>query len=89
METKQTAVQWLIEQIKEYDFSNIKDSENWVIKIPAWVLTEKKEQALQMERDNNIEFAKKCLDNALDLDIRTAHSKVEDYYNETYGGQDE
>ena len=52
-----------------------------------WRLLENKlgEEAKQMERENKIEFAKKCLDKALDLDIRTAHSKVEEYYNETYG----
>jgi len=32
-----------------------------------------------------IEFAKLCLDKALDLDIKTVHSNVEQYYNEIYG----
>ena len=36
--SKQTAVDWLIEQLKEYDFADIKDSENYIIKIPAWIL---------------------------------------------------
>jgi hypothetical protein len=48
--SKQTAVQWLIEQIKEYDFADIKDQENYIIKIPAWVLTEKQEKAESMEK---------------------------------------
>ena len=47
------------------------------------------EEALQMEREQRIDFAKKCLDKALDLDVRTAYSKVEQYYNETYGGNNE
>ncbi len=71
---KQTAVQLLIEQINPYGVSVHQDLF---------------EQALQMERDQNIGFAKKCLDKALDLDVRTAYSKVERYYKETYGGQDE
>ena len=39
----------------------------------------------QVEKEQMITFAKQCLDKALDLDIRTAHSNVEQYYNETYG----
>ena len=42
------------------------------------------EQAKAMEETNMIAFGKHCLNKALDLDIRTAHSKVEQYYNETY-----
>lgn len=48
--SKQTAVEWLIDQLKEYDFADIKDSENYIIKIPAWILTEKQEKAKEMER---------------------------------------
>jgi hypothetical protein len=39
----------------------------------------------QMEKEQKIEFAKHCLDRALDLDIRTAFFNIEQYYNETYG----
>lgn len=46
----ETALDKFIEQIKEYDFSKVTDDENWIIKIPAWVLTEKIEQAKQMEK---------------------------------------
>ncbi len=52
--SKQTAVDWLVEQLKEYDFADIKDSENYIIKIPAWVLTEKQEKAKEMERQQII-----------------------------------
>lgn len=48
--SKQTAVNWIIEQLKEYDFADIKDQENYIIKIPSWVLTEKQEQAEKMEK---------------------------------------
>ena len=40
---------------------------------------------LEMEKEQIIDFAKSNLDKALDLDVRTAYSKVEQYYNETYG----
>lgn len=42
-------------------------------------------QAKQMEKEQKIEFAKHCLDRALDLDIRTAFFNVEEYYKQTYG----
>ena len=48
---KQTAVEWLVEQLKEYDFADIKDTENYIIKIPAWILTEKEDQAKAMEKE--------------------------------------
>jgi len=51
---KQTAVEWLIEQLKEYDWADIKDSQNWVIKIDALVLTAKVEQAKAMEKEQII-----------------------------------
>jgi len=51
---KQTAVDWLIEQLKEYDFADIKDSEYYIIKIPAWILTEKQEKAKEMEKEQII-----------------------------------
>lgn len=46
-----TAVEWLIEQIKEYDFSDIKDTEKYIFKMSTFVLSEKIEQAKQMEKE--------------------------------------
>jgi len=43
-------------------------------------------QAKEIHKKELILFAKKCLDKALDLDVRTAHSKVEEMYTETFGG---
>ena len=43
------------------------------------------QHAKQMERQKMIEFAKHCLDKALDLDVRTAYASVENYYNRNYG----
>jgi len=48
-----TAVEWLVEQLKEYDFADIKDQENYIIKIQSWVLAEKIEQAKEMEKEEN------------------------------------
>ncbi len=75
----QTAVSWLIEQVNGYSYP-IPYNQNIKIDIPKEII----EQAKAMEETNMIAFGKHCLDKALDLDIRTAHSKVEQYYNETY-----
>ena len=75
---KETAVEWLAEQLKEYDFADIKDSENYIIKIPAWILTEKQEQAQEMDKQQKIdaynqgEFNQGC------------NGSAEQYYKETY-----
>lgn len=75
MKKKQTAVELLEQQLKErYSLMNSE---------PLF------EHAKQMEKEQTIEFSKKCLDKALDTDIRTAHLKVEKYYGETYGGNNE
>ena len=73
MEKKQTAVEWLVEQMD--------------IKNPAW-LKEKIQKAKQTEKEQMKEAA---------LDNVTTNEKLrkifeiqfEDFYNETYGGQDE
>jgi hypothetical protein len=53
----------------------------------APVLTEEEIKFFkEMEKERMIQFAKQCLDKALDLDVRTAYLQVEKYYNETYGG---
>jgi hypothetical protein len=43
-----TAVEWLAEQIKEYDFSPRDNT--YLIEIPYWILTEKIQQAKEMEK---------------------------------------
>jgi hypothetical protein len=76
--SKQTAVKLIL---AKFNLLSDNDFKSWMLNYH--------DELIQMERENKIEFAKKCLDKALDLDIRTAHSKVEEYYNQTYGGQDE
>jgi hypothetical protein len=73
--SKQTAVEWLVD---EY----FGGAENCVPNFRHFY-----EQAKQMEKEQKIDFSKRCLDKALDTDIRTAHLKVEQYYGETYGGK--
>ena len=76
---KQSAIEWLFEQMykeprSEYSFA-----------ITGCKVDKMFNQAIAMEKEQIMKFAKTCLDKALDLDIRTAHSQVEKYYNETYG----
>jgi len=47
---QQTAVEWLVEQFKEYDFADVKDTENYIIKMQSFVLTEKLEKAKEMDK---------------------------------------
>ena len=77
--SKQTAVEWFYDKIKSH-FEHDGDLLETLIFTMAI--------AKKMEREQRIDFAKKCLDKSLDLDIRTVHSKVEEYYNKTYGGQE-
>ncbi len=74
MEKKQTAVEWFIEQLKDYDFADIKDNEYYIIKIPTWILKEKEIQALEMEKEQII--------SAYNKSIPFKFGK--EYYNETY-----
>jgi hypothetical protein len=70
MENKQTAVEWLIEQLIP------KDQHEGIIDII--------EEAKEIEKEQSLNFAKHCLDKAKDLDVRTAFFNVEQYYNETF-----
>ena len=69
---EKTAVKWLVEQIE----NNV----HHTIRIPREFF----EQAKDMEKQQMINFSKKCLDKALDLDVKTAYSQVQNYYKETF-----
>jgi hypothetical protein len=77
--SKQTAVEWLVDQFKEYDFSE--DDGMYLIKIPSWLLTEKEDQAKQMEKEQ-IEEA--YVDGQT---ISNAYQGASDYYNTEYGDE--
>ena len=79
---QKTAVEWLVEQLKEYDFADIKDNEYYIIKIPTWILKEKEIQALEME--------KKQIKNAFNKGFSTLkwdkskENKAEQHYDENF-----
>lgn len=74
---QQTAVEWLVEQIKDYDFTDPKTNEYLIFKIPIYSFIEKIEQAKEKEKEQIIN-AWIATDNELQ------RMKAEDYYKQTY-----
>jgi hypothetical protein len=72
MKTKQTAVEWLADNLHYLHSTKWDD-----------IL----EQAKAMEKEQMIDFARLCLNKAKDLDILSAFMNVQQYYLETYGGE--
>lgn len=80
---QQTAVEWFADEILKAAIVFLYNEKNEGKFSLAY--DELLEQAKQIDKEQKIEFAKQCLNKALDTDIRTAYKKVEQYYNETYG----
>ena len=80
---QQTAVDWFADKILKAAIVFLYNEKNEGKFSLAY--DELIEQAKAMEKEQKIEFAKHCLNKALDTDIRTAYSGVEKYYNEIYG----
>jgi hypothetical protein len=74
---KQTAVEWLYEQIK-----NINKVEY------AFSYFEAFEQAKEMEKERTLDFTRNAVRKILDEDRQNPFN-LEQYYNETYGGDNE
>ena len=72
----QSSVEWLLEQLTAIGQLEIPKGGNVV----TMIINESKE----MEKEQKIDFAKYCLNKALDLDVRTSYSQVEKYHNEIY-----
>ena len=69
-ETKQTAVDWLL---NEWPVLNSQ--------LPQWLI----EQAKEMEKEQLIDFAIKCMFNSDDIGSNLRNHFIQKY-NETYGG---
>jgi hypothetical protein len=83
MEKKQTAVEWLVDQFKEYDFSE--DDGMYLIKIPSWLLTEKEEKAKAMHKEEIVKAFDEGQECEYQYHINSAPKyDSESYYNETY-----
>ena len=86
MEKKPSSIEWLVDQFKEYDFWE--EDGMYLIKIPSWLLAEKEEKAKAMHKEE--------IENAFLIRPYTNfacknkyNSGFEQYYNETFGGEDE
>ena len=79
----QTAVEWFIDQIKEYDFTPSSNNEEYVIVMPKWIFDAKRDEAKEMEKQQIIEAVSfgDCRGRV------TTYLTDEQYYNETYGSK--
>ena len=85
MEKKPSSIEWLVDQFKEYDFSE--EDGMYLIKIPSWLLAEKEEKAKAMHKEEIITTWHKGYDNLSPMiDEDNCGDK---YYNETFGGEGE
>lgn len=62
---KQTAVEWLVSELKKYDSAGLKDQSNYVIEMPTHILTELEEQAKEMDNEQK-GYSKEEVDKVLD-----------------------
>jgi hypothetical protein len=89
----QTSVEWLAEQIKEYDYAPITNTDEYAIVIPVWIFKDKLNQAKAMEKEqmisamiytfnqqNTLPYGMEYLSS---LDEMINH--CENYLKETYG----
>jgi hypothetical protein len=75
---KQTALEWLIEQFKEYDFED--SPTMYIMQIPSWVLEKKELQAKEMEKQQIIDAYQQGFNNAYFSDPLIK----EQYYKKTF-----
>jgi hypothetical protein len=76
---KQTAVEWLVSELKKYDSAGLKDQSNYVIEMPTHILTELEEQAKEMEKQQIIDAF-----NVGFKDRGLSFLQGEQYYNKTF-----
>jgi len=50
-----TSIEWLIDQIKEYDFTPPSNNEEYVIVMPKWIFDAKRDEALVMHKQEIID----------------------------------
>jgi len=90
MSKKQTAVEWLYNQLNDYDFTDLKNNDYYEFKIPVYVLKEKIDQAKAIEKEQIIDAVNEGIKQGYEDYIDTEWGRDNDYsseqyYNETYG----
>ena len=78
---KQTAIEWIIEQFKDYDCTPASNNDEYVIVMPQWIFNTKRDEALEMERNQILDAFSA---GASDGFYGESDSNKEQYYNETY-----
>jgi hypothetical protein len=81
--SKQTALQWYIEQCENIKYNPLEKN--------GYTIAKEKitNQALEMEREQNIEFAKNVFANRYNQVFESLDSVANETYNETYGGNND
>jgi hypothetical protein len=83
MSEKQNAVEWLIEQIKEYDFSPRDNT--YLIEIPSWIFKEKIDIAKELEKQQIIDAFEEGKDIEYEYHINDEpRIGAEQYYKEIF-----
>ena len=92
MKKKPSSIEWLVDQFKEYDFSE--EDGMYLIKIPSWLLAEKEEKAKAMHKEEVESAWVIGCDNGYDkacdnITWDEMDNNKYNYYNETFGGDNE
>ena len=86
---KQTAVEWFIEQIKEYDFTPPFNNEEYVIVMPKWIFDAKRDEAKAMHKHEHDKTSEVWFNEGTNVHNGRKYQNFEQYYNEIYGGNNE
>ena len=74
------SIDWLIEQIKEYDFTPPSNNEEYVIVMPKWIFDAKRNESLEMHKQEIID--------AVDSNFTYSNNEYptlgEQYYHKTF-----
>jgi hypothetical protein len=74
-----TSIEWLIEQIKEYDFTPPSNNEEYVILMTKWIFDAKIDEALERHKQEIIDAYNKS------FELRDKpYSTADKYYQETF-----
>lgn len=78
-----TSIEWLIDQLKEYDFTPPSNNEEYVIIMPKWIFDAKRDEAEEMHKQEIINAV--GVGSQFDRGyLYGYHDKAEQYYEETF-----
>ena len=78
----QSSIEWLIDQIKEYDFTPPSNNEEYVIVMPKWIFDAKRDESLEMHKQEIID----AYMDRMDVTNKEVLAKIigEEYYQKTF-----